>query len=35
MLREQFITALQYIAHEPRQCALLQILYHKCEFSSE
>ena len=35
MLREQFITALQYIAREPRQCALLQILYHKCEFSSE
>lgn len=35
MLREQFITALQYIAHEPRQCALLQILYHKCEFTNE
>ncbi|UDG00481.1 acrEF/envCD operon transcriptional regulator [Enterobacter cloacae] len=35
MLREQFITALQYIAHEPRQCALLQILYHKCEFTSD
>ncbi|AEN66691.1 transcriptional regulator, TetR family [Enterobacter soli] len=35
MLREQFITALQYIAHEPRQCALLQILYHKCEFTDE
>ena len=35
MLREQFITALQYIAHEPRQCALLQILYHKCEFHSD
>ena len=35
MLREQFITPLQYIAHEPRQCALLQILYHKCEFHSE
>ncbi|WP_072015511.1 acrEF/envCD operon transcriptional regulator [Enterobacter sp. UCD-UG_FMILLET] len=34
-LREQFITALQYIANEPRQCALLQILYHKCEFSSD
>ena len=34
-LREQFITALQYISHEPRQCALLQILYHKCEFSSD
>ncbi|HDR2756067.1 MULTISPECIES: acrEF/envCD operon transcriptional regulator [Enterobacter] len=35
MLREQFITTLQYIAHEPRQYALLQILYHKCEFSNE
>lgn len=35
MLREQFITALQYIAHEPRQCALLQILYHKCEFNND
>ncbi|ELW1646360.1 MULTISPECIES: acrEF/envCD operon transcriptional regulator [Enterobacter] len=34
-LREQFITALQYIAHEPRQCALLQILYHKCEFNDD
>lgn len=35
MLREQFIAALQYIAREPRQCALLQILYHKCEFNKE
>lgn len=35
MLREQFITALQYIAREPRQCALLQILYHKCEFKND
>ena len=35
ILREQFITALQYIAREPRQCALLQILYHKCEFNKE
>lgn len=35
MLREQFITGLQYIAHEPRQWALLQILYHKCEFNSD
>ena len=35
MLREQFIAALQYIAREPRQCALLQILYHKCEFNSD
>jgi TetR/AcrR family transcriptional regulator, acrEF/envCD operon repressor len=35
ILREQFITALQYIAREPRQFALLQILYHKCEFNSD
>lgn len=35
ILREQFITGLQYIAHEPRQWALLQILYHKCEFNSD
>ncbi|MEZ6878401.1 acrEF/envCD operon transcriptional regulator [Enterobacter sp. KBR-315C3_2022] len=35
ILREQFITALQYIAREPRQCSLLQILYHKCEFHSD
>ena len=35
MLREHFIAALQYIAHEPLQCALLQILYHKCEFNSD
>ena len=35
VIREKFITALQYIAHEPRQCALLQILYHKCEFNSD
>ncbi|TYF58673.1 acrEF/envCD operon transcriptional regulator [Enterobacter hormaechei] len=35
MLREQFIVALQYIASEPRQYALLQILYHKCEFHDD
>ncbi|WP_448674936.1 acrEF/envCD operon transcriptional regulator [Enterobacter hormaechei] len=35
MLREQFIVALQYIASEPRQHALLQILYHKCEFHDD
>ncbi|WP_368540619.1 acrEF/envCD operon transcriptional regulator [Enterobacter soli] len=35
MLREQFIASLQYIARDPRQCALLQILYHKCEFNSD
>lgn len=32
ILREQFVTALQYIARDPRQRTLLQILYHKCEF---
>ena len=35
MLREQFIVALQYIASEPQQYALLQILYHKCEFHDD
>ncbi|MCM7273599.1 acrEF/envCD operon transcriptional regulator [Enterobacter hormaechei] len=35
MLREQFIVALQYIASEPRQYALLLILYHKCEFHDD
>ena len=34
-LRERFIVALQYIAHDPRQKSLLQILYHKCEFNKE
>lgn len=34
-LREQFIVTLQYIAREPRQRALLQILYHKCEFHGD
>ncbi|EAM7073381.1 acrEF/envCD operon transcriptional regulator [Salmonella enterica] len=33
-LREKFIAALQYIAVVPRQQALMQILYHKCEFHS-
>ncbi|TLU66620.1 acrEF/envCD operon transcriptional regulator [Enterobacter sp. MF024] len=32
ILREQFVMALQYIARDRRQRALLQILYHKCEF---
>ncbi len=32
ILREQFVTALQYIARDRRQRTLLQILYHKCEF---
>lgn len=31
-LREKFIAALQYIAAVPCQQALMQILYHKCEF---
>lgn len=35
MLREQFIASLQFIAQDPHQCALLQILYHKCEFNSD
>lgn len=34
-LRERFVVALQYIASEPRQKSLLQILYHKCEFHKE
>lgn len=34
-LREKFIAALQYIAEIPRQQALLQILYHKCEFQDD
>lgn len=31
-LREKLIAGLQHIAEIPRQQALLQILYHKCEF---
>lgn len=31
-LREKLVAGLQYIAENPRQQALLQILYHKCEF---
>lgn len=34
-LRNKFIVGLQYIAENPKQRALMQILYHKCEFSSE
>ncbi|MBY7379871.1 acrEF/envCD operon transcriptional regulator [Escherichia marmotae] len=34
-LREKLIVGLQYIAEIPRQQALLQILYHKCEFNDE
>ncbi|MDY1038010.1 acrEF/envCD operon transcriptional regulator [Lelliottia sp. CFBP8978] len=35
VLRERFVIALQYISHDPRQRALQQILYHKCEFHDE
>ncbi|ELY2859888.1 acrEF/envCD operon transcriptional regulator [Cronobacter sakazakii] len=35
LLRETFIAVLQYIASSPRQRALLQILYRKCEFDEE
>lgn len=35
ILRERFVAALQYISRTPRQRALLQILYHKCEFNNE
>lgn len=34
-LRNKFILGLQYIAETPRQRALMQILYHKCEFNSD
>lgn len=34
-LRERFITTLQYVAETPKQRALMQILYHKCEFTPE
>lgn len=34
-LREKFIIGLQYIANNPRQRALMKILYQKCEFSSD
>lgn len=34
-LRNKFILGLRYIAETPRQRALMQILYHKCEFSSD
>ncbi|KFC00288.1 TetR family transcriptional repressor [Trabulsiella guamensis ATCC 49490] len=34
-LREKFIFSLQYVAETPKQRALLQILYHKCEFTAE
>lgn len=34
-MRESFTAALQYISRSPKQQALLQILFHKCEFHSE
>lgn len=34
-LREKFVVGLQYIAENPRQQALMQILYHKCEFHKD
>ncbi|HCT7131919.1 TPA: acrEF/envCD operon transcriptional regulator [Klebsiella pneumoniae] len=34
-LRERFIAGLRYIAANPRQRALMQILYQRCEFSSD
>lgn len=34
-LRNKFVIGLQYIAETPRQHKLMQILYHKCEFSSD
>ncbi|MDU5687661.1 MAG: acrEF/envCD operon transcriptional regulator [Kluyvera cryocrescens] len=34
-LKNKFIIALQYIAETPKQRALMQILYHKCEFNNE
>ncbi|CAM4190522.1 acrEF/envCD operon transcriptional regulator [Klebsiella africana] len=34
-LRERFIAGLRYIAENPRQRALMQILYQRCEFSKD
>lgn len=34
-LREKFVVGLQYIAENPRQQALMHILYHKCEFHND
>ncbi|MEG0100825.1 MAG: acrEF/envCD operon transcriptional regulator [Citrobacter sp.] len=34
-LREKLVVGLQYIAEIPRQQALMQILYHKCEFHND
>ena len=35
LMREKLILGIQYIATNPRQRALMQILYHKCEFHEE
>ena len=32
---KKFVVGLQYIAENPRQQALMQILYHKCEFHKD
>lgn len=34
-LQERLVVGLQYIAENPRQQALMQILYHKCEFHKD
>ena len=34
-LQERLVVGLQYIAENPRQQALMQILYHKCEFHND
>ena len=34
-LRQRFIAGLRYIAENPRQRALMQILYQRCEFASD
>lgn len=34
-MKEMFVVALQYICQTPKQQALMQILYHKCEFSKD
>lgn len=35
ILRETFIEGLRLIAHDPLEQALVEILYHKCEFTKE
>lgn len=34
-MQESFTAALQYISRSPKQQALMQILFHKCEFNSD